>query len=87
VARQAVFHFPDRTEIRYLEVMPEAGEVVASAGVVWVITGVHEDDGGFPSCTLVPERESNDGRERPEEAMRTMPPSIARHPRARPTPT
>ena len=87
MARQAVFRFPDRTEIRYLDTLPETGEVVASAGVVWVVTCVQEDVGGFPACTLVPEPESNDGREKPEEAMRTLPPSIAWPPRARPTPT
>ena len=70
--RQAVFHFPDRTEIRYLEARPEPGELVSSQGQWWVVVSAQTVDRLTWSLTLVSSLESHDGRPQPEGAVAFM---------------
>ena len=71
--RQAVFHFPDRTEIRYLEARPEPGELVSSQGQWWVVVNAQTVDRLTWSLTLVASLESHDGRKQPESTVAFIP--------------
>jgi hypothetical protein len=48
VARQTQFRFPGRVEIRYLDALPEPGEVVLSQRESWLVVAVEQD-----GCTAV----------------------------------
>ena len=84
MARQAVFHFPDRTEIGYLDAIPDVGEVVLNKGLAWVVTSMRDEDGDPPLCTLMQKAKSPNGHEHSRPGRRDMPPSSRRPPRARP---
>ena len=83
---QTVFHFPDRTEVRYLDTRPEPGEIVSSRKEAWVVVSVEPLPGGSVTCTLVPAGESTDGQSRARGDQRVLP-SLKAPPRARPSPT
>ena len=86
MAFQTVLHFPDRTEIRYLDVRPQPGWIVSSQRETWVVVSVEPITGESVTCTLVPAGGSSNGQKRARGGRRDMPPSLDAPPRARPSP-
>ena len=54
MARQTQFRFPGRVEIRYLDALPEPGEVVLSQRQSWVVVAVESEDENKVVCMLEP---------------------------------
>jgi hypothetical protein len=52
MAQQAVFRFPGRAEVWYIDPLPEPGDVVSSAGESWVVMSVESPGKDRWHCTL-----------------------------------
>ena len=52
MAQQAVFRFPGRAEVWYIDPLPEPGDIVSSAGESWVVMSVESPGKDRWHCTL-----------------------------------
>jgi hypothetical protein len=52
MAQQAVFRFPGRGEVWYIDPLPEPGDIVTSAGESWVVMSVESPGKDRWHCTL-----------------------------------
>ena len=51
--QRVTFHFAGRMEVQYLMSLPEVGDRVSHAGVLWVVTRVESDSvGALVVCEL-----------------------------------